>query len=790
MEHRGRTCRGIVFGLVVVVATVTAAAEGPVGVSPGAADRITEVEGRCPAFIWSGVPGAAGFEVVVYWLPEETPSHEAERLDLSQDDEVLYASLPAGATAWQPELADGLEPGGRYVWFVRAVTDAETGEGSEWSEPRFFEVAAAPTAEELELAIETIRRWEAAAGDGSRPRSAAAVSVAAAFTDSASTAVSDAGTDADAGGRAGASGPKSVPNATAAIRGSIPDTTGEVYGVLGISASSDGAGIGAANTAGGPDLVLDGAVPAEISEAGVDRPSGTSQTFDITNSFGAGMTLRVDGVEVTTNDSDLDADKLATGTIPGGRLAGTYSQALSLTNPSNQLTGNGAGLTGVDADTLDGTDGAAYATDAEAAAMVAVHAASGDHDGRYFTETELATSGTADAVHWDNLGAVPPGFADGIDDGTTYSVGPGLIVDGDEIRIDPAAFSTQLFILEEYPGGHGPHSSIAIGSDGFGLISYYNDYYLSLNVAHCIDVVCSDADVTTVDSYGFPGVNSAIAIGADGLGLISYYENLWHDLKVAHCNDIACTSATTSTLDSTGDVGADLSVAIGVDGLPLISYYNATAQNLKVAHCNDVACSSATTPTLDSTGDVGQHTSIAIGSDGLGLISYYDATNSALKVAHCDNTACSSATITTLQSANSVGTDTSIAIGVDGLGLISYRDDSFLNLWIAHCDDVLCSSASTRAVDISGDVGVHTSIAIGADWLGLISYLENDVNNLKVARCNQTECSTVTAATIDTAALDPTYTSIAVGVDGLGLISYYDQGTGSLKVAHLGIGVP
>jgi len=32
-----------------------------------------------------------------------------------------------------------------------------------------------------------------------------------------------------------------------------------------------------------------------------------------------------------------------------------------------------------------------------------------------------------------------------------------------------------------------------------------------------------------------------VTIGADGLGLISYYDNWWADLKVAHCDNLFCT---------------------------------------------------------------------------------------------------------------------------------------------------------------------------------------------------------------------------------------------------------
>jgi preprotein translocase subunit Sec61beta len=195
---------------------------------------------------------------------------------------------------------------------------------------------------------------------------------------------------------------------------------------------------------------------------------------------------------------------------------------------------------------------------------------------------------------------------------------------------------------------------------------------------------------TTLDSAGNVGWYTSITIGADGLGLISYYDSTNSALKVAHCNDAACSSASLATLDSTGDVGWFTSITIGADGLGLISYYDTTNDDLKAAHCNDAACSSASLATLDSGGDVGWDTSITIGADGLGLISYYDSTNSALKVAHCNDAACASASLATLDSAGDVGRDTSITIGADGLGLISYYDDTNDSLKAAHCANPFC----------------------------------------------------------------------------------------------------
>lgn len=144
----------------------------------------------------------------------------------------------------------------------------------------------------------------------------------------------------------------------------------------------------------------------------------------------------------------------------------------------------------------------------------------------------------------------------------------------------------------------------------------------------------------TRDGSGDAGQYSSIAIGADGLGLISYYDATNGDLKVAHCIDLACGSAGVNTLHSKDSVGRFTSITIGADVRGLISYYDATNGDLRVAHCADIDCQSATHTVVQSQNDVGQFTAITIGTDGRGLISYYDATNGDLKVAHCSNSFC------------------------------------------------------------------------------------------------------------------------------------------------------
>ncbi|GAI12222.1 unnamed protein product, partial [marine sediment metagenome] len=188
----------------------------------------------------------------------------------------------------------------------------------------------------------------------------------------------------------------------------------------------------------------------------------------------------------------------------------------------------------------------------------------------------------------------------------------------------------------------------------------------------------SDWNATTVDAGGNVGEYPSIAIGTDGYPVISYYNASTIALMVAKCNNADCTAVSTTTLDSGGDVGQYTSIAIGTDGYPVISYYDNTLRALKVYHCTTTDCSGGNAYIVDDPDNyVGKVTSIAIGTDGYPVISYLDSSAKDLKVFHCTSTDCSGGeayTVATVGTTFIYVDQTSIAIGNDGYPVISYSN--------------------------------------------------------------------------------------------------------------------
>src|SRR5207244_2401407 len=309
-----------------------------------------------------------------------------------------------------------------------------------------------------------------------------------------------------------------------------------------------------------------------------------------------------------------------------------------------------------------------------------------------------------------------------------------------------------------------------------------------LKVAHCSNLTCTSATLTTVDRAGDVGQYSSVTIGADGLGLISYFDATNADLKVAHCSNLTCTSAILTTVDRAGDVGQYSSVTIGADGLGLISYFDATNADLKVAHCSDLSCTSSTLTTLtflQSEDNDGQFASVT-SAGGRGVISYYDSTDQILKLALCPDLACTEPTITTTPDrAGNVGQYSSLTIGADSLALISYYDATNGDLKVAHCSDSACTAATrTTLQGAANNVGAPSSMIMGADGFGLISYYDTTDGDLKVAHCSNLACTAATRTTLQSGGEVGQYSYVTIGTESLRLTSYVDETNGDRKLPH------
>ena len=354
----------------------------------------------------------------------------------------------------------------------------------------------------------------------------------------------------------------------------------------------------------------------------------------------------------------------------------------------------------------------------------------------------------------------------------------------------------------------GVTSSVAIGTDGLPLISYYSGGSGDLVVAHCDDALCATTTTTHIDTPGDVGRFTSIKIGTDGLGIIAYTSRvnpdnrtITDDLKVAHCVDVACTSATITNLDSFSTVDAKPSVAIAGDGLPTIAYQDDTGgqsagsvTKIKVTHCRNPACTSAsvstTIDTVPPNGGSGEGepggVSMAASPTGLLYIGYVSGQR-ALKIATCFDPACQNVLpyVAEQAPAGYTGWFPSLAIGRDGLPLVSYFRDGGLS--VAHCVNISCSGITATTVDVHVGIslgGQDVSLAIGADGLGVISYFDHVNLNLKVAHCTNEVCGAATVTTVDEFDDTGRQTAITIGTDGLPLISYLANSESTLKVAH------
>jgi hypothetical protein len=303
------------------------------------------------------------------------------------------------------------------------------------------------------------------------------------------------------------------------------------------------------------------------------------------------------------------------------------------------------------------------------------------------------------------------------------------------------------------------YPDIALDSNGYPVIVYFDNTNADLVLVHCNDKECKGGDesVSTVDSSGSTGYDPSIQLDNNGYPMIAYYYSSGADLKYVHCNDVNCTGGdeTFTTIDSSGTVGRYPRMVLDGSFLPVIAYYYGTGADLKIVHCGNANCSSGNViNTVDSGGTVGNGfhgTDLILDGSGFPVMSYYDTTNTELKVAHCNDVNCSGndeAINSPLSSlSKSLGSQTAIELDGTGLPMIAYYNTTDTQLEFIHCDDVNCAGDETVnrvTVSAAADSTTQPSMEKASSGNPII-VADRGGTYPSVYACANTNCSTNTA---------------------------------------------
>jgi hypothetical protein len=523
-------------------------------------------------------------------------------------------------------------------------------------------------------------------------------------------------------------------------------------------------------------------------------PAGFADgTDDVGPSYSAGFGLNLSGTTFSVDPAQVQGRVADTCAAGSSIRAIAQDGTVTCQGHSSYTAGEGLALAGNQFSVADGgvTPGK-LSFDPATQDELDAHENSDDHDGRYPTRTEAGSPGTindsSNALEWTRLKNVPAGFADGQDDGTVYSAGESLALNGSEFSVadggvtpaklsfDPATQSEfdSLAQLLRTPGTinqpgnplewsklKGVPTGFADGTDANTTYTASGGIDLAGNDFRLSTTGCSVGEVLKYTGPSWSCEPDAVAQSTFG-GLQAYCA-----LVRAHPSSYegAPCRARVGTLDVHG---LSISTTIGSDGYPVTSYATGTFA-VNVAHCEDPACATSSLHELDAHGS---DTSLAIGLDGNPVVSY--STGSAVKVADCQDPACAASTTHTLGS----GVQTSIAIAADGNPVVSYRDSQSGALQVAHCSDEACAGSTLQTVDT---VGFDPSIAIGSDRYPVIAY-QGPTGGVTVARCGDSACASSSKHTVDTFGARA---SMAIGTDGFPVVAYQTSGfQNTLRVAH------
>jgi hypothetical protein len=363
---------------------------------------------------------------------------------------------------------------------------------------------------------------------------------------------------------------------------------------------------------------------------------------------------------------------------------------------------------------------------------------------------------------------------------------------------DPAVLHVvpKITTIDATAGWMGSAGSLAVPPDGLPVITYATSDG-GLGLLKCGNRYCSaDNKTSTLDSSGWLG-NQSLAIGRDGFPIISYLgskqltaNSLSTELRVLKCGDAACTSGNTITVVDPSDTGGGDGPAIVVpaDGLPVVSYfaYETRGYFLKVVKCGDAACS-AGNATVTIAAAMQQFPVAVTLSDGAVPVLAFkggSSVSAALQVFTCGKADCSA--VANLTNLTASATDASLALSSDGTPIISYWENYNLN--VSKCGDARCSSNNTTST-VTAAFDYQNAIMVPPDGLPVLAYYGTTSSpGATIVKCGNPDCSSNHKISTLDASGDAAYANIglAVTAEGQPIVLYHSKGTagaGSVKVA-------
>ncbi len=288
------------------------------------------------------------------------------------------------------------------------------------------------------------------------------------------------------------------------------------------------------------------------------------------------------------------------------------------------------------------------------------------------------------------------------------------------VQCTNASCSTKVTTTVDSTGNVGGYSDITMGLDGFVRISYADNTNSDLKFVQCTNAACSTSVITTVDSTNVVAQGqTSIAVGSDGFARIGYYDLTAASYKFAQCTNAACSSSVLTNIETENAVVASAKIILGNDTFARLVYKRTTQNDIRFVQCTNASCSTNVKTTLDDK-LMPNSPSIAKGLDGFARISYQRSGTSDLRYIQCTNVSCSTNTNNVVAGSQNKGGNSRIAVGTNGFARIFHRGASDYANTLAETYLTTLSTDSGSEVRSGENLGLSRTDSFGSIYAKLL----------------------------------------------------------------------